>query len=505
MHLRKLLIAGAALMNISGISIQSAYAGKADDTLNAAFKNEIETLDYYKAVSREALSVGRLLYDGLLSKDFSNGQFKPEIASSYKFTSDKEIEFKIRKDVKFHNGEPLTAEDVAFTLNLVSRPEFDARYAISVNWIDKAEVIDAETVKLTMKSVYPVALEMLAGNIPIYSRKYYEAVGPQGMAVKPIGTGPYKLTDLTPGAAVKLERFDQYYTGGQKENPKISKIHFRILKEQNTQYAELFNGKLDWIWRVPKDDIARVGSRAGLKTDSRPIMRFDFLAMNVKVPNSPLADVRVRRAINYAINRKDIRDAFRGETSPIINSACNPVQFGCETNVTTYGYDPAKAKALLKEAGVSNIKLNMVIRAEGVAIAEAMKANLAAVGINVQLNSLQYSTAVEQWRSLKQDLSLGDWGSYGIGDVALGAGTYFSGTGDDVVADPDIVPLMKNAGSTLDPEKRKKMYSEGLKLIADRAYWVPLWVWNLNTAMSSDLKLTVNPDEFIPFYDAEWK
>ncbi|TIT69825.1 MAG: peptide ABC transporter substrate-binding protein, partial [Mesorhizobium sp.] len=114
------------------------------------------------------------MYDGLVSKDFKTGEFVPELAESYKFNSDTQIDFKIRKGVKFHDGSPCTADDVAFTLNLVSRPDFGAKYAIAVNWIDKAEKLDNDTVRLTMKAPYPLALEMLAGNVPIYSKAYYE-------------------------------------------------------------------------------------------------------------------------------------------------------------------------------------------------------------------------------------------------------------------------------------------------------------------------------------------
>ncbi|KLK89742.1 hypothetical protein AA309_29680 [Microvirga vignae] len=486
---------------------QPAFAGKATDTLNAAFSNEIETLDSYKASTREALIIGRHLYDGLVSKNYKTGEFIPELAESYKFTSDTQIDFKIRKGVKFHNGDALTADDVVFTLNLVSGPDFAARYAIAVNWIDKAEKLDEDTVRLTMKKPFPLALEMLAGNLPIYSKAYYEKVGSQGMAVKPIGTGPYKLVELTPGLGVKLERFDDYYKGGQKENPQIKTLKFRVLPERNTQYAELLNGNLDWIWRVPKDDVPRLESRPGVKVENAPIMRISYISMAPRVPNSPLADERVRKAINYAINRTEIRDAFVGKDYRIINSACNPVQFGCETDVTTYEYNPEQAKKLLKEAGFEKgLNLSMVIPGPAAGVPEAIKANLASVGINLKLNSLQYSAAVDQWRSGKQDLSYDDWGSYGVGDVGLNVvGNSFADTGEDVVKDPEIIPLIQEAGRIIDMDRRKALYSKALKLIAEKAYLVPLWAWSMNTAMAKDLDLHVSPDEFVPFYDANWK
>ncbi|MDG9793483.1 ABC transporter substrate-binding protein [Brucella anthropi] len=483
-----------------------AIASKADDTLNAAFTREIATLDTYKESTREGPIVGRLIYDSLLSKDFKTGEFIPELAESYKVDSDTEITFKIRKGVKFHNGDPLTAEDVVFTLNLVSKPDFGAKYDIAVNWIKDAEKVDDDTVKLTMKSPNPLALEMLAGNLPIYSKAYYEKVGTNGMAVKPVGTGPYKVVAVTPGSSLTLERFDDYYKGGQKENPKIKNIVFRILPERNTQYTELMNGTLDWVWQVPKDDALKLENLQNIKIDTAPIMRFAYIQMATNIAHSPLANQLVRKAIAHAINRTEIRDAFQGNDAQIINSACNPVQFGCETDVATYDYNPSKAKELLKEAGFeAGFTLNMVTSGGGSGVPEAVKADLEKVGIKLELHNFQYAAAIEQWRSGKLDLFYDDWGSYGVGDVGLSVANFFKGTGDDVVKDPEVIPLLDKAGKIMDRDERKQLYSKALKLIADKAYWVPLWVQNVKTASSKDLALTVSPDEFVPFYDAEWK
>ncbi len=209
------------------------------------------------------------------------------------------------------------------------------------------------------------------------------------MAVKPIGTGPYKVVSLDPGVEVTLERFDGYYKGGQRGNASIGKLHFRVLPEVNTQYAELINGTVDWIWKVLKDDAPRLASRSNIKIETKPVTRFDYIAMDIHVPNTPVADVRVRQAINYAVNRKEIRDAFKGEGAPLIKSACNPVQFGCETDVTDYMYDPEKAKQLLKDAGFeSGLNLSMIVSPDGVAVGQAIKDNLAAVGINLTLSTL---------------------------------------------------------------------------------------------------------------------
>ncbi len=490
------------------LAAQPAFADKASNSLNVAFSNEVATLDNYKESGREGLILARLLYDGLLSKDQKTGEFVPELAEAYKILSDTQIEFKIRQGVKFHDGTTMTADDVVYTLNTVSTPEFGARYSIAVEWIDKAEKTDENTVVLTMKSPYPLALEMLAGNLPIYPQTYYESVGSEGMGKNPIGTGPYKLTAITPGVSFTFERFDDYFKGGQKSDAAIETITARVLPEVNTQYAELLSGGLDWIWRVPQDDVEHLASLPSVKIETAPIMRLEYVAMNPNVDGgkTPLADVRVRQAINYAVNRPAIREALVGGGSKLIDSACNPVQFGCETDVTTYEYDPEKAKSLLAEAGLENgFTLPYLYASVSGTNAEAIAADLAKVGINVELNQQQYASAVDVWRKGDAPFFHSNWGSYGIGDVALSVGNFFGGTGDDVVQNSEIVPLIAEANNSLDFDKRKELYSEALKIIAEEAYWLPLWTYSINSAQAADLELDVAPDEFVPFWDASWK
>jgi peptide/nickel transport system substrate-binding protein len=102
-------------------------------------------------------------------------------------------------------------------------------------------------------------------------------------------------------------------------------------------------------------------------------------------------------------------------------------------------------------------------------------------------------------------LLLTNWGSYGVGDVGLSVGQFFSGTGDDLAKDKEVIPLLETANASMDRDRRKSDYSKALKIIADQAYWVPLWTYNVITAHNKDLNVTQNADEFIEFYRATWK
>jgi peptide/nickel transport system substrate-binding protein len=505
---RRFVSTTAALAIAAALGSTAVMAGKAEDTLNAAFSAEVTTLDSYKESGREGLVMARLIYDGLLYKDMKTGEFKPEIAESFKVVDDKTIDFTLRRGVKFHNGQELTADDVAYTLNLVSSKEYNARYQIAVEWIERVEKTGDYAVRLHMKTANPIALEMLAGNLPIYPKAYYEQAGSQGMSVKPIGAGPYRVAEVTPGSRYVLERFDGYYAGSPKGAAKIKRMVMRVLPEANTQYAELVSGQLDWIWRVPPDDARNLSRQSRVAISNAQIMRFAYIGINPNYQDgkSPLADVRVRQAINMAVDKPGIVKALVGGASQAIASACNPIQFGCETNVPTYAFDAAKAKALLAEAGHPNgIKLDLVFASLPKIQAEAIAANLAKAGIQVTLNEQQYAPAISAWREGRAPLLLTNWGSYGVGDVGLSVGQFFSGTGDDLAKDKEIIPLLQGANTSMDRDKRKADYSKALKLIAERAYWVPLWTYNVNTAHSKDLDVVQNADEFVDFHRAYWK
>jgi len=504
----KFRAAVVAAILMGGLTAAPAWAGKGDDTLNVAFSQEVTSMDNYQEPSREGLIMMRLIYDCLLEKDMKTGEFKPELAKSYRFVDDKTLEFELRQGVKFHDGSTMTADDVVYTLNLVSSKDYNARYQIAVNWIDRAEKIDDYKVRLIMKKPYPLALEMLAGNLPIYPKAYYEKAGKSGMAVKPVGSGPYKLVELTPGSRFVFERFDGYYADSPKGHAAIKRIVARTIPEANTQYAEVSNGQLDWIWRLSPDAARNLSRRPNLEVKSAEILRFAYISFYPGFGDgkSPLADVRVRRALNYAINRPAIIKAFVGGASQVLNTACHPLQFGCATDVASYSYDPAKAKQLLAEAGYpQGFSVDLLSAGNPSAQVEVIMADLAKVGVKAKLTDQQYAAALTNWRDGKFPMFMINWGSYGIADSSLAVSPFFSGTSDDPIKDPELVKLLKEADTSIDANQRKADFSQALKKIADQAYWVPLWTFSITTAQTKDLDFSLSPDEFARFYEAKWK
>lgn len=501
------LLRAAAAGVLTGLAC-AAFAGKADNTLNIALGANVSTLDNYRESDRGGLMLARMIYDSLLHKDPQTNQFRPELATAYRIVDDKTIDFEIRKGVRFHNGTLLTADDVAYTLNLVSSREYNARYQVAVDWIEKVEKTGEHSVRLHMKRPFAAALEMLAGNLPIYPKAYYAKVGPEGMAVRPIGTGPYRATEVVPGTSMKFERFADYYDGSPKGRPSIATITVRILPEANTQYAELANGRLDWIWRMPADAAEKLKRLPNVAVESTQILRYEYIGLNPGHDGgrTPLADLRVRKALAMALNREPIRSAFYGPGTQLLAAACAPQQFGCAQDVTTYPYDPGAARSLLNQSGHGKgLSLEAVSIIPNQAINAAIAASFRQSGIEVKITPATYASALSDWRAGKLAMFISTWGSYGIGDVALSTSQFFAGNADDLVRDPKVVPLLKAADVSTDRAFRQQHYRDALRQIADQVYWVPLWTFAIHSARHKDLEVRINPDEFVQFYSARWR
>ncbi len=495
----------AATTALTALTLAPAWADKASNTLNVAFAAEPEPLDTYKIAGREGLILARHIYDGLLYKDLDSGEIVPALAESWAFTAPQVMEFTLRQGVTFHNGAPFSADDVVETLNAVVKPEYGTRYSISVDWIESVEKLDDHRVRITMSKPFAGAIEMLADALPIYPHEFFAENGSAGMAATPIGTGPYRLVAQEPGVRYELERFAEHYAGSPKGDASIERIVVRTIPEMNTQYAELMSGALDWIWRIPPDQAERLEGR--VQIISAPIMRIGYVGFAPEAlgGDSPIADKTVRQALIHATNRGAIVDAFAGGASEVLDTACNPAQFGCLQDVVSYDYDPEQARAMLAEAGYGEgFEIDMVFAAMPRPMAEAIAADLAQVGVTLTLNEQQYAAGVGKWRAKDLPAFFSNWGSYGIGDTAFILSNFFGGGADDLVQDAELAGWLTTADSASDRALREENYAKAVQKIAEEAYWMPMYNFNVNYGLASDLAFTPHPDEFARWWLASW-
>ena len=486
-----------------------ALAGKAQDTLVYASDSEPENVSPYHNSAREGVVLARNCWDTLLWRDPASGAYAPMLATAWTWVDDTTLDLTIREGVTFHNGDALGPEDVAFTFNYVLTPEARTVTRQNVDWMKSAEVTGPRTVRIHLKAPFPAALEYLAGPTPIFPAAYFRKVGLDGFARAPVGSGPYRITKVENGRGVRMERFAGYWAGSPLGKARIGKLEFRVIPDGESRVAELMTGGVDWIWRVPSDQADQLRAAPTITVLNSETMRVGFLQFDTlsrAMPNSPLKDARVRQAISYAIDRKAMVDNLVRGASRVMNALCFVDQFGCsDQNVPRYPYDPAKAKALLKEAGYANgfeIDLGAYRERE---YAEAVIGYLGAVGIRVRLNYLRYAAFRDSLRAGKVSIGYQTWGSFSVNDVSAFDGVYFRGGEEDLTKDPQTIADLQAGDTATDPDKRKAAYANALQRIAGEAYALPMFSYSTNYAFTSDLTFTAQPDEVPRFYAASWK
>ncbi|WP_342453249.1 ABC transporter substrate-binding protein [Jiella mangrovi] len=502
--MKSVLTSSAALLALV-LTTPLAYADKANDTLDVAFTKELENVDSYFNSSREGVVLQRAVWDGLIYRDPKTGDYVGNLATEWKWIDDKTLELKLRKGVKFHNGADFTADDVVATVNFVSDIKNGVKTQRNVDWMKGAEKVDDYTVRIMLKAPFPAAIEYLAGPVSIYPKEYYEKVGPSGMGLKPVGTGPYKVESVDPGKHFVLVKNEDYFDG-PKGKAKIGKIDIRTIPDVNTQLADLFSGTLDFLWQVPADQAEQMAQMGQFTVANESTMRIGYLTLDsAGRTKSPLTDLKVRQAIAYAIDRKAIVDTLLKGKSKVLHSTCFPSQFGCTEDVPQYSYDPEKAKELLKEAGYPD---GFSIEFTGYRdrlYAEAIASYLQAVGIDAKLNMLQYSALREANMKGEEPFTFQTWGSYSISDASASVSQFFKFGSLDDNRDEKVRDWLDIADTSIDPEKRKEYYKKALTRIAEQVYWVPLFTYNTNYVFTKDVAYEPTPDEVLRFVDMSWK
>jgi peptide/nickel transport system substrate-binding protein len=494
----------AAVVLVAG----GALAGKKDDTLNWLTEFEPPTYDYYAQTNREGVIVGLHVWDTLVLQDEKTGEYKPHLAKAVRYLNPTTIEVTLREGIKFHNGEPLTADDVVYTFQWQLDPENKKNAAPSrTNWVERAEKTGDYSLKLHLKKPFAPAMDYLARNVPIFPDEYTKKVGSDGMSKQPVGTGPYKVKEVAPGKHLVLEKNELYF-GGEKGKPTIGKIVMRIVPERNTQIAELMAGNADLIWRLPRDQATKLKGQRGVHVMVGDTMRFGYLQFDVtgRPGKSPIEQVKVRQAMAHAINRESIVKNLMGG-GQVLHLPCYVSQVGCvaEAGAAKYDFNLEKAKALLAEAGFPN---GFEIEFYGYRDrqeAEAMIGDLAKVGIKAKLQWMQYPALRDKVRKGEVAFNFMTWGSGSINDAHASVGYFFMDGSDDTAKDKAVIEWLTAAEGEVNADKRKALYAKANTRIVNQVYMIPTWSYAYFYAMNDQLEFTPTPDEIPHLYRTSWK
>ena len=496
-----------------------AYFGDAKPVFGGsivyAIESDIPTLDPHITFGGSNKRVVFSVFEGLVKRDRANIDFNATpfksppivgaLAESWEeLDGGTRYRFHLRKGVKFHDGTPFNADAVVFNFRRIIDPTFKYYYERAsalkkgpLQFVKSVDKVDDNTVDFVLTRPWSVFLSQLGGwlapGLPlIMSPKSIEQYGNEGVNAHPSGTGPFKITAIEPGVKIVAERNADYWNGPQ---PYLDRITYVVMPEQSTRVFALERGEVDIIAQLSPDSIERLKSEGFTDVVSPLSNQMWYMAVNVSKP--PFNDVRVRQAINYAINRKAIADKLlKGICIPSddIVFPTSPLYSATEH----YSYDPAKAKELLAAAGYPNgFSTKIRVPTSGssmlspVPMAEWIQRDLSKVGVKMEIVSNDWVTYLGFWlKGLQPDegFNVMSWASdyddfWGVDLFGKGA---FGNTGhvDDKTIDEGYVKYQ--AAMT---EKEQNEIAAGIfKDVLDQAYTVPICSEKINLLTSPRLK-----------------
>ena len=502
-------VALAALLAASPLGTAPSHAQKSADTLRIAWRDAVATLDPYRNQQRSGLILAHHLFDGLVHRDPESFTLKPLLATSWRYIDNTTLEFELRRGVTFHDGTPFSADDVVYTVATILA---DPAIAVPSNyaWLDGAEKLDSHRVRLKLKRVFPAAIEYVAMVLPILPQATREAMGAEAFALAPVGTGPYRLSAQEGGLRrIVLDRMDGYYADSPKGRPAIARLQVDQVGDAASELDALLAGRADWIWNFLAEHTETLARTPSIQVTRAESMRVGYLTLDAAGRtgvDNPLTVQKVRQAIFHAIDRQAFaRNVVQGGAR-VPEAPCFPTQFGCDAAAAMrYDFNPARARALLAEAGYPDGFDTELVTYALPQWAAAIQAYLKAVGISARITQLPVAAAVRQ--TLDGDVAIGQfaWGSFSINDVSAFLPFLFTGGGNDYARDPALAALIVQGGANANPNERRKFYSQAIRLISEQAYMLPLNTYVTTYGMSRGLAFRPFSDELPRFYLASWR
>ncbi|MEW5725033.1 MAG: ABC transporter substrate-binding protein, partial [Thermodesulfobacteriota bacterium] len=284
-------------------------------------------------------------FDGLVEHAGYEGQLVPNLAVKWERTGPLTWKIWLRQGVKFHNGNPFTAEDVVYTFKRMLDPACCSEFLDTGKMVKSLEVLDDYTVVMTSADPNPAFMEYVAFGL-ILDKESMEKRDLGDITLHPIGTGPYKLVEWVKGSYVKLTANEEYWAGA----PPIKNVELQPITESSTRFAALASGQVEMIQNVPVELFDKVKENPNLEIILRPGRRCIHLALGNQ-PGKPWADLRVRKAIYLAINEDEIIEKLMRGQAIAATQLADPAETGFVSDIQRLPYDPEQAKKLMAEAG----------------------------------------------------------------------------------------------------------------------------------------------------------
>jgi len=371
-----------------GLVMSASAAGRADkESITIALQGELTTLDAQYPDDGNMRPITQNIYDTLYVLEKETLEPKPWLATGMNLVDSLTWEFKLREGVKFHDGSPLTVEDVVFSINRNISPELNSQFLNSVDAIDHAEAVDANTFRIVTKEPDPLLLKRLT-LIPILSKAFTEAHTANELTLVANGTGPYKFVEWKSGSHVKITANENYWG----EAPAIKNATYRFIEEKLTALSALQAGEVDLAVNILPEYVENTPKVFTNTSFETYWVRFNQIPEN----NSVFKNKDLRLAANYAIDFNTIAEAlFLGYATPCQGQMGRDGYVGYNPNIIEYPYDVEKAKELMKAAGYNGEEIEFVSQRgrwlKDGELTEAIASYLLEAGFNVKTKILSWS------------------------------------------------------------------------------------------------------------------
>ncbi|MCK4536501.1 MAG: peptide-binding protein [Desulfuromonadales bacterium] len=463
------------------------------DTILMGSIGEPSTLLPVLASDSASSDINGLVYSGLVRYD-KDLQIEGDLAESWEISEDNlTITFKLRKDVTWHDGQPLTADDVMFTYQLYIDPETPTAYAERYRQVSSAEVVDSHTFRVHYAK--PLATALISWSLAVHPKHLLEGqdITKNPLARHPVGTGPYRFAKWDVGEKVVLEANPDYYEG----QPYIHRVVYRIIPDQSTMFLELQSKGLDYMGLTPlqyTDQTDTPAFRRNFNKYRYLAFGYTYLGYNLRRPM--FQDKRVRQALSHAINKQELIDGVLIGLGQVATSPYKPDTWPYNPDVARYPYDQERARTLLNEAGWIDTDKDGILDRNGEPFAftivtnqgneqrirtgEIIQRRFHEVGVDVKLRVIEWASF------LKEFINPGNFDATILGwSVSLDPDSYnvwhSSKTNPGELnfinfKNDEVDELLERGRRTLDQAKRKQIYDRFQEILADEQPYTWLYV-----------------------------
>ncbi len=406
-------------------------------------------------------------------------------------------------NIQFHNGEVLTSEHFKALIDWNLDEENESHHHERLNTIEEVEIIDDQTFRLHTTAPTPILPQRLVAVEPI-SLEHWEEVGDDGITSDPVGTGPFIFNEWVRDEHLLLDRNPDYW----KHDVQVDQVEFRYIPEFSSRLAAMLAGEIEIVKDVPVDDVPRVEDNDDVRIESVASSRVNYVALVNNREGSVFEDVRVRQAINYAVDVDAIIDGiFQGEATKMAG-ALSEANANVNLDIEPYPYDPDRALELLEEAGIDPNELEITMDAPqgrypmDTDAAQAIAAELGRIGITVNVQFNEWGTHLDKIVNRET----GDMFYLGWGPALEAQGTIqelfvedrtYSGFGE-----PELTERINEAIQIVDPDAAQAEWDEIQEIIHEQAGWLFLWQQHDIYAVANHVEWSPRADEFMWMGDA---